>query len=77
MGTYGVVCRPKFVGPKTYEEDFIGRFVSTALLEFLSYGIGPHNFTKSEGDRLFTYGISFALFAGFAETMCLARAACA
>ena len=50
--------------PRPYTEELVGGFVSAALQEFASYGVGAQNFAKNEGDRLFAYAVSLSLFNG-------------
>src|SRR5437762_964421 len=61
---FGLRCVSSFAAPKPYDEEIIRKFVSNALREFASYGVGSQNFAKNEGDRLFGYGVSFSLFGG-------------
>jgi hypothetical protein len=61
---FGLRCVSNFPQPRPYSESIVVEFISAALREFSSYGIAAPNFKKNEGDRLFSYLISFSLFNG-------------
>ncbi len=61
---FGLTCQSNFATPKPYAEEVVRDFVSTAIREFTSYGVGANSFVKNEGDRLFNYGISLSLLNG-------------
>jgi hypothetical protein len=61
---FGLRCVSSFAAPRPYDPRLVREFVLAALAEFASYGLGSQNFVKNDGDRLFGYTISFALFGG-------------
>ena len=60
----GLRCVCQFPAPQLYNDGLISGFISAAQAEFSSYGFGPQNVSKIEGDRLFSYVVSISLFNG-------------
>jgi hypothetical protein len=61
---FGLRCASNFEVARPFNYAFIEAFVKSALKEFSANGIGPNNFSRSSGDGLFGYVVSFSLFNG-------------